>query len=146
MKMVNKKWLIGTGFAVLALVATMGFTSCASSSPITIFFTTASSLPNAIVGQNYSQSIQADGVTGPPTGTYTYTISAGSFPGLGAGANGTLAFTTVNATDKSGNTTSYVLLSGKPAFAETYTFTVKAQDILKPPTTATQRFTLEVTH
>jgi hypothetical protein len=129
MNKINGKRLIGAGFALLALAATMGFTSCASSTPFEInFINPPGALPNATVGAAYYTQVAADGVTGPPTGVYTYSIDSGSLP-----SGITLA--TVNTTGV--NSTSIAAISGtdtRPGdHGKTFTFTVKAVDTLKVP-------------
>ena len=130
MNNVNGKRLIGAGFALLALAATMGLTSCATTTAFVINFTTpAGPLPNATVGVPYYTTVAASGVTGPPTGVYTYSLDSGSLP-FG------MALTTVNTTGV--NSTSVAVISGTDVrvgdHGKTYTFTVKAVDTLKPPT------------
>jgi hypothetical protein len=124
MNKVNGKRLIEMGFALFALAATMGFTSCASSSPITVNFVTPSPLPAATIGVEYSQNIQATGVTGPPTGTYTYTYTGTLPPGL--------SFVSHSVPGSSNNSVSYAIISGHPTHIGTYNFTLTATDTDKP--------------
>ena len=79
-------------------------------------------LPNALATSAYSTTLTAAGGTAP----YSWTISAGALPtGLSLAANGTL--------------------SGTPAAAGTYTFTVQVTDSAAPsPQTATKAFALTV--
>src|SRR5262249_10552014 len=78
--------------------------------PLTI--TTASPLPNGVVGTAYSQTFSATGGTAP----YTWTLSAGSLP---AGLNLSNAG----------------LLSGPPSTAATSNFTVRVTDNASQTTT-----------
>lgn len=130
MNKVNGKRLIGAGFALLTLAATMGLSSCATSTAIVITFSTpAGALPDATIGTAYYTTIAAEGVTGPPTGVYTYSIDSGSLPSG-------ITLTTKNTTGV--NTTSVAVISGTDSNAndngKTFTITVKAVDSLKPPT------------
>jgi Putative Ig domain len=128
MNKVNGKRLIVAGFALIALAATMGLTSCASSSPITVTFTTpAGALPEAGVGHAYSTTVSADGSTGPPTGVYTYALNSGTLPhGL----------TLTSANTLGTNDTSVGLISGTDTTAadngKTFTFTISATDSETP--------------
>lgn len=130
MKKVYGKRLIGAGFALLALAATMGLSSCATSSKITISFTTpAGPLATATIGHAYYATVVAAGVTGPPTGVYTFSLDSGSLPSG-------ITLTTKNTTGT--NSTSFAVISGTDTNAndngKTFTFTVKAIDTLTPPT------------
>ncbi len=136
------KRLTGVVVVLLLLAGTMLLSSCGTSAPISINFSTTSPLPAATAGVKYSTQIRAFGVTGPPTGVYNFTLISGSFPGYNAGANGTLQFATVNTTGV--NDTSVAVISGTPAHSGTYTFTVQATDSLKKPTVASAEYTLTV--
>lgn len=131
------KRISGLAVALLLLAGAMLISSCGTSSPITITFSTPSPLPDATVGVNYSTTIRADGVTGPPTGYYTWTLTSGSVPPG-------LQFLPQKGGSIDTNTISYVLISGTPTHAGTYTFTVEAQDSLTPPTKQSQQYTLTV--
>ncbi len=129
MKVYGKR-LIGAGFALLALAATLGLSSCASTTPIEIDFKTpAGPLATATIGHAYYATVVADGVTGPPTGVYTYSLDSGSLPSG-------ITLTTKNTTGT--NSTSVAVISGTDTNAndngKTFTFTVKAVDMLTPPT------------
>lgn len=120
--------LIGAALGLMMLAGTMVLTSCASSSTITVNFVTAGgALPDAIVGTAYSTNVYADGVSGPPTGVYTYALNSGSLPSG-------MALTTVNTLGV--NDTSAGVISGKDTNAldhgKTFTFTLSATDGEKP--------------
>ncbi len=133
----------GSTVALLLLSGAFLLSSCGTSAPIRVTFLTNSPLPAATAGVKYTTSIQADGVTGPPTGVYQYSIVSGTFPGVGVTpSNGTLAFATSNTVGT--NDSSMAVITGTPTRAATYTFTVQAQDSLKPPTTGSAQYTLTV--
>jgi hypothetical protein len=130
MNTVNGKRLIGAGFGLVVLAATMGLTSCASSSAIKVGFVTlggSGALPDATIGKPYTTDISATGVTGPPTGVYTYALNSGSLP------NG-ITLQTVNTLGV--NDTSVAVISGTDTTAadngKTFSFTVSATDSEKP--------------
>jgi uncharacterized repeat protein (TIGR03803 family) len=87
----------------------------------TLAITTAN-LPDATVGQNYSQTLTATGGTAP----YTWSVTSGNLPpGLTLeGPNG--------------------IISGKPSQFGTYTFTIQAQDNSVTPETITAVLTMTV--
>jgi hypothetical protein len=124
MNKVNGKRLIVASFALIALAATMGLTSCASSTPIAVTFSTpAGALPEAAVGHAYTTAVSADGPTGPPVGIYTYALNSGTLP------HG-LAVTSLNT--QGTNDTSVALISGTDTTGadsgKTFTFTLSATD------------------
>lgn len=137
------KRIAGSTVALLLLVGAFLLSSCGTSAPIRVTFLTNSALPAATAGVKYSTTIEADGVTGPPTGVYQYSILSGNFPGVGATpSNGTLTFATENIIGT--NSTSVALISGTPTRSGTYTFTVQATDSLKPPTVGSAQYILTV--
>jgi hypothetical protein len=131
------KRLTGVTVMLLLLAGTMLLSSCATDAPITINFTTPSPLPDASIGQKYSTDIRAFGVTGPPTGYYTWTLASGTLP------PGLQLLPQVGGSINT-NTISYLLIAGTPTHTGTYTFTVEATDSLKPPTKQTQQYAITV--
>jgi hypothetical protein len=137
------KRLIGSALAFFVLAGMSLLNGCGTSAPITITFVTPSPLPSATAGMNYTTSIHATGLTGPPTGVYQFSIVAGQFPGFnGTPANGTLKIATVNTLGT--NDKSDAVISGTPTRPGTYTFIIQATDSLNPPTVATAQYTLTV--
>lgn len=83
---------------------------------------TTTNLPNAVVGQSYSQQLQASGGTAP---VGSWAVATGSLPsGLGLSQNG--------------------LISGTPTAAGTSTFTVRVRDSSNPQQSVQQQLTLVV--
>jgi len=78
-------------------------------------------LLSGLVGQSYSQTIQATG----GSGSYIFSVTSGNLPsGLSLSSDG--------------------VLSGTPTQAGTFTFTIKVTDSSNPAKTATKEFTITV--
>ena len=131
------KRLTGVMVALLLLTGTIMLSGCGTGSPIEIKFITASPLPDANLGVKYSADIRATGVTGPPTGYYTWSMTGGSLPpGLQLQPQVGGSINT--------NTISYLIIAGTPTHTGTYTFTIEAVDSLVPPTKQSQQYSITV--
>ncbi len=125
-----------TGTATVAGSTTVSVTATDSATPtntttgpVTITvqappaLTFTGSLPNAVVNQPYTQTLQASGGVGP----YTYAVTAGALPaGITLSSNGTV--------------------SGTPTTVGASSFTVKATDSEGTPQTASLPLVLLVTY
>ncbi len=92
-------------------------------------------LPNATVGNPYSQSVVAIGGTAP----YSWSLPAGANPQPCPGTPGATALPAPGLCLSSSGT-----VSGTPTAAGTYSFTVLVTDSSNPPQSAVQRLTLTV--
>jgi len=102
-----------------SLTATQSFSLTVGSAGISVVITTTT-LPSAVSGTAYSQTLAATGGVAP----YTWSISSGALPpGLGISTGGVIA--------------------GTPTATGVYSFTVQAQD--SASLTASQAFSLTVT-
>jgi len=144
------KLLVRSLFILIVSVVPVFLSGCGTDSARLITFVTPSALPNLTVGVPYASSVRAHGVTGPPTGVYTYTLLVDNnaqevLPG-GVVPAGTMTFKTVNTIGT--NDSSIATITGTDLVqgdkGKTFSFWVKAVDTETPAHTAMAKFTITV--
>jgi len=149
MKPATRKLLMRAVFILIVSLVPFTLAGCGTDSPRIITFVTPSTLPNLTIGVPYSHSIWAHGVTGPPTGIYTYSLIPTNFaeplPG-GLAPAGAMTFKTVNSVGV--NDSSVATITGTDITqgdrGKTFTFWVKAVDSETPSHSAMQVYTITV--